>query len=143
MEVNAKARFVRMSPRKVRLVIDVVRGMPIDKALAQLSFMKKEAAEPVYKLIASATANAEHNFGLDRSTLFVKSISADGGPVLHRFRPRAFGRAAPIRKRMSHIQVTLATTEGAVAKPAVKVEKKPAAKKPAAKRATKKAETKE
>jgi large subunit ribosomal protein L22 len=150
MEVHAKARFVRMSPRKVRLVIDVVRGMPLDKALAQLSFMKKEAAEPVTKLIASAAANAEHNFGLDRSTLYVKAISADGGPVLHRFRPRAFGRAAAIRKRMSHIQVTLENRGGAegkkpakVSEPKPKAQKKPAAKKPAAKRTTKKTESKE
>jgi len=142
MEVNAKARFVRMSPRKVRLVIDVVRGMPIDKALAQLSFMKKEAAEPVYKLIASAAANAEHNFQLDRSSLYVKAISADGGPVLHRFRPRAFGRAAAIRKRTSHIQVTLASKDGATVKKAAAPAKKAPAKKPAAKRAVKKAETK-
>ena len=142
MEVNAKARFVRMSPRKVRLVIDVVRGMPIDKALVQLSFMKKEAAEPVYKLIASAVANAEHNFQLDRSSLYVKAISADGGPVLHRFRPRAFGRAAAIRKRTSHIQVTLASTDGATVKKAAAPAKKAPAKKPAAKRAVKKAETK-
>ena len=147
MEVNAKARFVRMSPRKVRLVIDVVRGMPIDKALAQLSFMKKEAAEPVYKLIASAAANAEHNFQLDRSSLYVKAISADGGPVLHRFRPRAFGRAAAIRKRTSHIQVTLASKDGATVKKAAPAKaegaaKKAPAKKPAAKRAVKKAETK-
>ena len=127
MEIHAKARFVRMSPRKVRLVIDVVRGLPLERALAQLSLMKKEAAEPVYKLIQSAAANAEHNFNIDRTTLFVKSISADGGPVLHRFRPRAFGRAAPIRKRMSHIQVTLASKdEGSATKVAEKPAKAPA-----------------
>lgn len=139
MEVNAKARYVRVSPRKVRLVIDVVRGMPVSRAVAQLSFMKKAAALPVLKLINSAAANAEHNFKLDPSSLYVKSIMADGGPVLHRWRARAMGRAAPIRKRMSHVSVTLAPIAGAPATKATKakaaVAKKPAAKKPAAKKA--------
>jgi large subunit ribosomal protein L22 len=140
MEVNAKARYVRVSPRKVRLVIDVVRGMPVSRAVAQLSFMKKAAALPVLKLINSAAANAEHNFKLDPSSLYVKSIMADGGPVLHRWRARAMGRAAPIRKRMSHVSVTLAPIAGADAKKAAPkakaaAAKKTAAKKPAAKKA--------
>ena len=107
MEINAKARFIRMSPRKVRLVIDVVRGLGVDEALTQLQFMKKAAAHPVMKLINSAIANAENNFQLKRDDLFVKSIAADGGPVYHRWRPRAMGRAAPIRKRTTHISVVL------------------------------------
>ena len=137
MEVSAKARYVRMSPRKVRLVIDVVRGMPVSQAVAQLTFMKKAAALPVLKLVKSASANAQHNFNIDPNTLYIKTIAADGGPVLHRWRARAFGRAAPIRKRMSHVSVTLATREGAAAKPAATATKKakPAAtKKPAGKK---------
>jgi len=107
MEVKAKARYIRMSPKKVRLVVDVIRGMKVDEALHQLRFINKAAAEPVRKLVESAIANAINNNNLDRSDLFIKRITADGGPVIHRWRPRAFGRAAPIRKRMSHIMVTL------------------------------------
>ncbi|TAK03303.1 50S ribosomal protein L22 [Patescibacteria group bacterium] len=125
MEVHAKARYVRVSPRKVRLIIDLVRGMPVARAIAQLTFMKKAAALPVIKLINSAAANAQHNFGLDASSLYVKSIMADGGPVLHRWRARAFGRAAPIRKRMSHVSVTLAPIAGMEGK-APETKKKPA-----------------
>lgn len=114
MEVFAKARFIRMTPRKVRLVIDVIRGMDVTRAKAQLTFMKKDAAEPVLKLLESAVANAEHNFQLSRENLYVKAIMADGGPALKRWTPKAFGRAAPIKKRMSHISITLAEkVEGA------------------------------
>ncbi|MEA3249185.1 MAG: 50S ribosomal protein L22 [Patescibacteria group bacterium] len=115
MEVKAKARFIRMSPKKVRLVADLVRGMDIDKAEAQLKFIKKAASRPVLKLIQSARANAEHNFKLTPEILFIKTITVDGGPVLHRWKPRAFGRATPIRKRTSHITVVLdeKTKEGA------------------------------
>lgn len=96
-----------MSPRKVRLIVDLVRGMKVQQALAQLKFLNKAASEPVYKVIASAAANARNNFKLEPARLFIKTITADGGPVLHRFRPRAFGRAAPIRKRTTHIRVIL------------------------------------
>ena len=84
MEVIAKARFVRMSPRKVRLVADLVRGLDVDKAEAQLTFLKKAAAGPVLKVIRSAKANAENNFKMEPEALFIKSITVDGGPVLHR-----------------------------------------------------------
>lgn len=107
MEVTAKVRHLRMSPKKVRLVTDLVKGMDIDKAEAQLRFVRKAAAYPVLKLLRSAKANAEHNFKLEPSGLFIKSIVVDGGPVLHRWRPRAFGRATPIRKRSSHITLVL------------------------------------
>lgn len=107
MEVKATARYIRMSPRKVRLVIDVIRGMGVAQARAQLHVMKKAAAEPVLKLLESAVANASHNFSLDVSQMYVKSITADGGPVLGRWRARAFGRAAPIRKRTTHISIIL------------------------------------
>jgi large subunit ribosomal protein L22 len=123
MEVQAHLRNLRMSPRKVRLVIDLVRGKGVNTALTQLSFLKKDAAEPVFKLIKSAMANAAHNHQLDASTLRIKTITADGGPVLKRFRPRAHGSAAPIRKRTTHISLTL-TDEPA---PAAPEKKKPAA----------------
>ncbi len=140
MEVNAKARYIRMSVRKIRLVIDVVRGMPVERALAQLRFMKKAAAQPVIKVLASAVANAENNLGADRANLFIKAITADGGPILYRFAPRAFGRAAPIRKRTAHITVILGDRTSAassVKAGGAKKEDKPmkvkvAAKKPAA-----------
>jgi large subunit ribosomal protein L22 len=96
-----------MSPRKVRLVIDVIRGLGVNEARAQLHVMKKAAAEPVSKLLESAIANATHNFHLNGDEMYVKSITADGGPVLGRWRARAFGRAAPIRKRTTHIAITL------------------------------------
>lgn len=107
MEVQASARYIRMSPTKVRLVIDIVRGLKVRDAQAQLTFMKKAAAEPVLKLLNSAMANATHNFQMDKEALYIKSIVADGGPMLGRFRARAMGRAAPIRKRSSHISIVL------------------------------------
>ena len=107
MEVTAKARFIRMSPRKVRLVADLIRGLDVDKAEVQLNFSVKAAARPVLKLLRSAIANAEHNHKLEHDNLFVKVITVDGGPMLKRWRARAFGRAAPIRKRTSHINIVL------------------------------------
>ncbi len=82
MEVKAKAKFIRISPRKVRLVLGVVRGMAVGAARQQLAFMNKGAAEPVMKLLNSAVANALNNFGLSEETLKIKTIVADGGPIL-------------------------------------------------------------
>ncbi|MBU1032402.1 50S ribosomal protein L22 [Patescibacteria group bacterium] len=113
MEVKASLRRLHMAPRKVRLVVDLVRGLPVKEAVLRLSFLQKEAALPVLKLLKSAMANAEHNFKLDSSDLVVKSITADGGMTLKRWRPRAFGRAAPIRKRTTHINIVLAQKEAA------------------------------
>lgn len=107
MEVKAFAKNIRMSPRKVRLVVDVIRGMDVARAQTQLQFLKKAAALPVLKLLNSAVANAEHNFQMNREDLVVKTIFADGGPVIHRWTPKAFGRSAPIRKRTSHISIVL------------------------------------
>lgn len=148
MEVKAIARYIRVSPRKVRLVLGVVRGLSVSAARQQLAFMNKGAAEPVLKLINSAVANAVNNFGLAEETLKVKTIVADGGPILYRYRPRAMGRAAPIRKRTSHISVVLEgqkAGETKVEKPkSVKAEakskaapKKTVTKKPAVKSAKK------
>jgi large subunit ribosomal protein L22 len=109
MEVKAKARYIRMSPRKVRLVVDLIRGLNVQDAKAQLSFSKKAAAEPVLKLLNSAIANATNNFNMNANDLYVKTIMVDGGPILKRWRPRAFGRAGAIRKRTSHINIALAS----------------------------------
>lgn len=105
---TARLRFLRMSPRKVRLVCDVVRGKQVEEALATLRFTSKAAALPISKLIRSAIANAEQkkeNLDIDR--LFVKTIRVDEGPTLKRWRPRAQGRATRINKRTSHIVVEL------------------------------------
>ncbi|MFH1253342.1 MAG: 50S ribosomal protein L22 [Candidatus Uhrbacteria bacterium] len=107
MDISAKARFIRMSPRKVRLVIDTIRGLNIAEAKARLSLMKQLAAKPVLKLLRSAQANAEHNFKLSPEILFIKTVTADGGPVFKRWTPKAFGRANQIRHRTSHISLTL------------------------------------
>ncbi|PKM89130.1 50S ribosomal protein L22 [Candidatus Falkowbacteria bacterium HGW-Falkowbacteria-2] len=108
MEIKASLNHLRMGPRKVRLVVDVVRGMTIDKSLDQLQFLNKLAADPVKKLILSAVANAEHNFSLAKDNLYIKEIKVDGGVTLKRWMPKAHGRATVIRKRGSHVHVTLA-----------------------------------
>lgn len=107
MKVTATARFLRIAPRKVRLVIDTIRGKHVTEALRILKFVDKRAALPVEKLVRSAIANAENNFKLDKKNLMVTSITANEGPALKRFKPRAFGRAGMIRKRSSHISVVL------------------------------------
>lgn len=107
MEVKAKVKHIRMSPRKVRLVVDVVRGLEVEKAIDQLDFMNKKAVTPVKKLLESAIANAENNFDLEKNNLFIKEIRVDESRTLKRWMPRARGRATPIRKRMSHINLIL------------------------------------
>ncbi len=107
----AHANFIRISPSKVRVVIDLVRGKSVNEALNILAVTPKAAAEPVYKLIRSAVANAEHNNGLARADLYVAEIKADGGPILKRVQPRAQGRAFRINKRTSHITVVLDTVK--------------------------------
>jgi large subunit ribosomal protein L22 len=109
MNVQAKAQLnsLRMSPQKVRLLADLVRGLRVDEALRQLSFSQKHAARPLKKLIDSAIANAVHNHALQKETLKVETIFVNGGSVLKRWMPRAMGRATPIRKRTSHITLIL------------------------------------
>ena len=102
---RAVARYVRMSPTKVRRVIAMVKGRPLQEALDILRYSPQAAAEPLRKVIASAAANAENNLDLDRDTLVVAVAAADEGPTLKRIRPRAQGRAYRIRKRTSHITV--------------------------------------
>jgi large subunit ribosomal protein L22 len=101
----ARARYVRMSPMKVRRVVDLVRGMPVGEAASVLQFAELKAAQPVAKVVASAVANAENNVDLDRANLVISTITVDEGPTMKRFQPRAQGRAYRIRKRTSHIYV--------------------------------------
>ena len=103
MEVTARARYVRVSPRKARLVTDLVRGKKVEEALNILAFTKKTLT----KVINSAVANAQQNKQMDVDTLMVKRISVDGGPTLKRYIPRAMGRATMVRKRTSHVTVVL------------------------------------
>jgi large subunit ribosomal protein L22 len=103
----AKARFVRVSPRKARRVIDLVRGRSVADALDILRWAPQAASEPVAKVIASAAANAQNNNGLDPATLVVATVYADQGPTAKRIRPRAQGRAFRIRRRTSHITVVV------------------------------------
>ncbi|MDK6862931.1 MULTISPECIES: 50S ribosomal protein L22 [Nosocomiicoccus] len=114
MQAKATARTVRIAPRKVRLVVDLVRGKEVGEAVALLKLTNKRAAEVVEKLILSAAANAEHNYDMDVDNLIVSEIYANEGPTLKRFRPRAQGRATGINKRTSHITVVLTEKEEAV-----------------------------
>lgn len=123
MEVKASLQSYRQSPRKVRLIATAIRGKRVADALSQLDFMVKRGAAPMKKLLLSAVANAENNFKLDKSTLIVKNVTVDGGVTMKRSMPRAFGRAYPIHKRTSHINLTL--DEGT---PVAKKTKKPAVK---------------
>jgi large subunit ribosomal protein L22 len=107
-EVKAVARFIRMSPHKVRRVLDQIRGRSYREALIILEFMPYRACEPILKVLRSAVANAEHNEGYTPADLVVAQAFADQGPVLKRFRPRAQGRAYQIRKPTCHITITVA-----------------------------------
>jgi large subunit ribosomal protein L22 len=105
--VRASSRYVRVAPRKARLVADQVRGLQIERARALLQFSPRGAARDIGKLIESAAANAENNHDLIADEMRVAEITVDEGPTLRRFRPRALGRATPINKRTSHIAVAL------------------------------------
>lgn len=107
MEAKAKARFIRISPQKARLVADTIRGKNVDEAITTLRFMPKKGARTLRKVIESAVANASQNEAIDVDTLYVKTVFVDGGPMLKRIRPRAMGRASRILKRTSHITVVL------------------------------------
>jgi large subunit ribosomal protein L22 len=107
-ETKAIARYIRMSPHKVRRVLDQIRGRSYREALIILEFMPYRACDPVLKVLRSAAANAEHNAGIDRATLVISQAFADMGPSLKRFRPRAQGRAYQIRKPTCHITIAVA-----------------------------------
>lgn len=111
MEARARAKYIRISPSKVRQVVDLIRGKSVPEALAILQFTPKRAAKPVAKVINSAAANAEHNYEMDRDSLYISEAYVDQGPTLKRYKPRAMGRADLIRKRTSHITVVLKENE--------------------------------
>jgi large subunit ribosomal protein L22 len=106
-ETKAIARYIRMSPHKVRRVLDQIRGLSYREALIILEFMPYRACDPILKVLRSAVANAEHNSNLDPSSLVITKAFADMGPSLKRFRPRAQGRAYQIRKPTCHITVAV------------------------------------
>ena len=110
MEVKAYLRYLNIAPRKTRLVANLVKGMEVEKAKAQLLFCKKRAAKPILKLINSAIANARNNLGID-GIFFIKEIRVDQGPMLKRWMPRAFGRATMIQRKTSHITLVLEIKE--------------------------------
>lgn len=107
----AKASHVRVTPMKARRVIDLIRNLPAQEALSVLKFAPQAASEPIAKVLASAIANAEHNFSLDPQSLIVSRAYVDEGPTLKRFRPRAQGRAYRIRKRTSHITIEVESVD--------------------------------
>ena len=111
-EVLAKAKFVGVSAQKVRLIVDLVRGQPADEALSLLKFMPNAAAQPVAKVLRTAIANAEENFGLNRADLMVTRAFADGGPTRKWRRFGARGRFKPQLRRSSHITIAVAEREG-------------------------------
>jgi large subunit ribosomal protein L22 len=112
MEVRAVAKDTGISPRKVRLLVDMVRGKKVDEALTILRFAPTPTARVVAKVVKSAAANADNNFQMSPSDLKIVTIFVDGARSLKRFRPRARGRASPILKRSSHITIIVAEVEG-------------------------------
>ena len=111
MDACAYVKFVRMSPRKVKLVCDMIRGQDVKTATAYLSQTSKAACEPMAKLLKSAVANAEHNHGMNADNLYVSTAVANPGPILKRGMPRAQGRMYRINKRTSHITIVVAEKE--------------------------------
>jgi large subunit ribosomal protein L22 len=138
-EAIATARFIRMSPTKVRQVVDLIRGRQIDDARRVLAFTQRGASAPVRKVLESAIANAENNRGLPGDELWVVRTWVDEGPTLRRFRPRALGRATRIRKRTSHISIVVGRREEE--QPERPPRKKTTAKKTTAKKTTAKKTT--
>ena len=112
MEARAHLRYARIAPRKVSIVLDLIRNQELDKALAILQYTPKAASELLYKLVKSAAANAENNFNMDKNNLYVAECYVTPGPTLKRVMPRAQGRAYRILKRTSHITVVLKEIEG-------------------------------
>ena len=119
MQATARAKFIRISPTKVRRVIDLIRGKALEDALGILDFTQSPIAGDVKKVLAAAAANAENNFAMRKEELWVQTCFVDGGPVLKRWMPRAHGRATPIRERTSHVILVLVAEE-----PVEKKEKK-------------------
>ena len=109
--VKAQSKYLRQSPYKMRLVLNLIRGLEVNEALNVLTFTKRKAAEEIKQVLESAIANAETNLGLNSSNLFISKAIADEGPTLKRFRPRARGRAGRINKRTSHLTIELESVE--------------------------------
>lgn len=107
MEVTAKLRYLRIAPRKVREVTDLIRGKKVDEAQIFLEFLVRKSAKPILKLLKGVTASARHDFQLEQSNLYISKILVDEGPKLKRWRPVSRGRTAPIMKRTSHITIVL------------------------------------
>lgn len=107
METRAQAKYIRIAPRKVQVIVPAIKGRKVEEAISILQFMPRKGARILQKVLHSAVANAEQN-KVDIDTLIVKTVLVDGGPTLKRFMPRAMGRATPILKRTSHITVYLA-----------------------------------
>ncbi|MBD3282209.1 MAG: 50S ribosomal protein L22 [Candidatus Portnoybacteria bacterium] len=116
MEIKAKLSFLRIAPRKVRLVTDLVKNMPVKEAEAQLKFNPKRASDPVLKLLNSAASNAKNNFNLEKKDLKIKEIRVDEGPPFKRWRPGSRGMAYAINKRTSHINLILESEKEGVVK---------------------------
>jgi large subunit ribosomal protein L22 len=117
MEIKAKLNYLRIAPRKVRSVADLIRGKEIKEAEAQLKFVFRRAADPILRLLKSAIANAKSNFNVDKENLFIKEIFVNEGVPYKRWRPMSRGRAYPILKRTSHVIISLGVKEG------IKIEK--------------------
>ena len=107
MKVKASLNYLRISPRKIRLIASLISGMKVTDALREMEYLRKRGSEPVLKLLKSAVANAEHNFQLKKDDLVVSEAVVNQGPVLKRMMPRALGRSAQIRKRTSHLSIVL------------------------------------
>ena len=113
MEIKASINYLRISPRKVRLVASMIRGMDVGQIKLVLYHLPKRSARPLLKLLNSAIASAKHDFQLSEDDVYVKRILVNSGTAQKRYTPRAFGRAAPIRKRTSHVSLTLDTKDSA------------------------------
>ena len=124
MQVKAKLNYLRMSPKKVRWVVALVRGMKVEQALIQLNYLNKAAKRPIIKLLNSAIANAAHNFNLKKENLYIKEIKADMAGALKRWTPKAHGRATPILKRLTHLTLILDELVPTKKKAAAKIAKK-------------------
>jgi len=107
MEVKASLKYLKISPRKTRLVTGLLKGLSVPEAEAQLMYNKKRSSESIMKLLKSVVSDAENNFHLNKDNLFIKSIRVDEGPALKRYRPRARGAVYTIKKRTSHINIIL------------------------------------
>ncbi len=139
--ITSKLRYLRISPRKVRLVTDLIKGLSVIEAEKQLKFLTKKATQPILKLLNSAVANAKNNANLVKENLYIGKVVVENGPMLKRWRPRAMGRAAPIMKRTSHITLILNEKEplpsqkGKEVEPKIAKEEKPSVEKPSSAKA--------